>query len=241
MNNVVLNETLVLNKDITLDLAGHTISGELGTLIKITDGSVIIKNGVIQNAHATAAETKYSIHMSGDAVSLYDNARIDAITGGKYESYYSDKYLDTWRETHSYSGIVSYPINLNRDGASIGTISGGTFLGVMDKAYNGTPLHVNNGKVELISGGYFGFSEIGLTTPEKMLFINSGTNASIGKITGGTFEKGSWGTGYGCDFENIVAASGCQVKDTGTTVERDVQYSTKVTTYTLNVVEVTAK
>ena len=191
------------------------------------------------------AEVKSYMNANGyccyDAVTLEGNARIEEITGGTYESYYAPEYIEWWNTTHSYSGIMSYPINLNSPNAYIGKISGGTFLGVMDKANNGTPIHVNSGTIGEISGGYFGFAKTGLTAPDRLIYVNTANGGKIEKITGGTFEKGDWNPGFSCDFETIVANSGCEVQNTGNTVNVDIQFSTKVTTYTLAVLEVVAK
>jgi hypothetical protein len=176
-----------------------------------------------------------------DAVSLVDNARIDQITGGNYKTRYTDEYIQGWFEDskHTYSGIESWTVNVNGDTASVGTISGGTFLNVMDKANNGAAIHVNAGTVELISGGYFGFVKTGLSNPIRMLY--AGGAGSIGKITGGIYEKGSLQAGFGCDFAGIVDASGCKAEETGETVDVNIQFSTKVTTYTLKLIKVSAK
>ena len=287
LSDKTLTETLVFDKDVdvTFDLGGHTISGQIGTLLKLTNGTMTLKNGAIKNVHEAATETKYSVYMTGDAVakienvditttgvgiymdenakitelnanvdsymnangyccydaiSMVGNARIDKISGGKYESHYADSYIAAWDVDHKYSGIISYTVNLNDANVSIGEISGGTFLGVMDKANNGTPIHVNNGAVELISGGYFGFSQTGLTQPDTLLFVNTSNGGAINEITGGTFVKGDW-KGFGCDFAAIVEASGCQVTETSETVDVYVHFSTRVATYTLAVVEVSAK
>ena len=197
------------------------------------------------NAHITELNAKIESVMNAngyccfDAISLDGNARIDEITGGEYINRYDDAFILSWYEDpkHNYSATQSWTVNVNGENASIGTISGGTFLGIMDKGFNGAVIHVNNGKVELISGGYFGFVKTGLTNPEKILYAGFGT---IEKITGGTFEKGSFSTGYGCDFETIVSNSGCEAVQTGETVNVNIQFSTKVMTYTLGLVEVSA-
>ncbi len=287
-SDLTLTETVVLDKAVTatIDLGGHTVSGQIDILLKLSAGNITLTNGSVKNEHAVATETKYSVYMAGnavakitdveivtsgvgifmtenakitelnatvksymnangyccfDAVSLIDNARVDKISGGQYETYYAESFIKAWFEDpkHSYSGTESWTINLNDANASIGEIAGGTFLGVMDKANNGTPIHVNNGKVELISGGYFGFVKSGLSNPIRMMYV--GANASIDKITGGTFEKGSLSAGYGTGFAEAVDASGYQLVETGETVNVNIQLSTKVTTYTLKVVEVVAK
>jgi hypothetical protein len=269
---------------ITIDLNGHVLKGPFGMLLKLTNGSVVLKNGTLKNVHEAATETQYSLYLSGavaaevkdvtietsgvgihmeenakitelnaniisvmnangyccfDAVSLWGNARIDRISGGTYESKYTDAFIESWYNdsNHYFSSTASWTINLNDDGTSIGEIADGTFLGIMDKANNGTPIHVRSGKVELISGGYFGFSRMGLTAPDIMLYAGAG--ASIEKITGGKFEKPQWK--YGCDFAGIVDASGCKAEATGETVEVKTQFSTRVATYTLQILEVTAK
>jgi len=202
-----------------------------------------------ENAKITELNANVDSYMNAngecafDGVSVNGNARIESITGGEYQSYYTGEYIQSWYEDpkHSYSGIVSHPISINSANASIGEISGGIFLGEMDKANNGTPIHVNAGTLEKISGGYFGFTKFGLSNPIKMIYVNSSNGGSIGAISGGTFEKGSFQTGFGCDFESIVASSGCEVVSTDETVEVKTQFSTRVATYTLNVVKVQAK
>jgi len=174
-------------------------------------------------------------------VMLADNARIDEIVGGEYYAHYTDGFIQAWFESNpkQMSENISYPINLIGAGASIGEISGGTFLGVMDKANNGTPLHVQSGKIDLVSGGYFGFWKKGLSNPIRNSYAMSAD--SLGAITGGTFEKGSLSGGFGSNVESIIDASGYKTVETGETVTVDIQFSTKVTTYTLNVLEVVAK
>ena len=290
-NDMVLSDTLVLDTDanITLDLSGKTISGNIGTLLKLTSGNITIKNGTIRNVHEAATETKYSIYMAGDAVakiedvtiettgigiymdgnahitelnadissyitvsgyctfdavSMVGNAKIDLISDGTYKTYFAESMFEAKLAGQSMSYNQCYTINLNSANAYIGEIRGGTFIGAMDTANNGTPIHVNNGTVNLISGGYFGFAEKSFSDAIYMLFANTSNGGAINKITGGTFEKGAKPvdnpryTGYGCDFENIVAASGCKVKLTGETVVRGNQLSSKVKETTLEVVRV---
>lgn len=296
-SNITLEDTLIFDKDaiISLDMNGFSISGKLKTLVKISDGTLNVKNGSFTNVHEAATNTKYNIYMCGDAtasfdnveivtsgvgimmtesskitklcasidsfmnangtspesspcydaISLTDSARIDEIVGGNYTTRYTEQYVKDWKEKPDANGqrkvveIISWTVNINGESASIGTISGGTFLGVMDKANNGSPIHVESGKIELISGGYFGFVKYGLSNPIRSMYI--GANGSIDKITGGTFEKGSLSTGFGCSFESIVNTSDCKVENTETTVEVNIQFSTKITKYTLNVVTVVAK
>lgn len=201
----------------------------LGGSAKIIDLNATVKSYVDVNGYCAY-----------DAISVNDNARIDVISGGTYTSNLSEKFIDTWKETHSYSATQSATIRVGSPDASIGEIRGGTFLGDMDRAFGGAVIYVNSGKIESISGGYFGFTKWGLTNPEKMVFVNTNNGGSIDEIVGGTFEKGTYKTGFGCDFEGIVAASGAFIRDTGNTVNAEVQFSTKVTTYTLNVLEVYA-
>ena len=231
------NTSIVLSGDAVATITNVTIETE-GTGISLSDNARITE----LNANIDSYLNEGGVR-SYDAVYLGDNARIDLISGGTYTSYKSKTFIDTWYNDpkHTYSATESWPIALNGDSAYIGEISGGTFLGEMDKANNGTPIHVNAGRIEKISGGYFGFYKSGLVNPIRNVYINSANGGSIGAITGGTFEKGSLTTGFGCDFESLVDASGCKVVETGETVDVNTQFSTKVTTYTLKVLEVVAK
>mgnify|MGYP003293569806 CR=1 FL=1 len=60
-------------------------------------------------------------------------------------------------------------------------------------------------------------------------------------ITGGTFEKGAWSTGFRWDFEGLVKASGCAVVNTGRTAQVQVQWSSRVDTHNLVILEVVAQ
>ncbi len=260
--------TLSGNIETLLKLTAGNITIQNGTIRNVHEAATTTKYSIYMAGNAVAEIKNVTIETSGvgiymeenakitelnanvdsfmtangyccfDAVSLVGNARIDEISGGEYVTRYTDAFIQSWYENRTYSGIESWAINVNDTNASIGTISGGTFLGVMDKANNGTPIHVNNGKVELISGGYFGFVKTGLSNPIRMLYV--GASGNIEKITGGTFEKGSLSAGYGCAFADIVANSGCKAELTGETVNVNIQFSTKVTTYTLQLVEVSA-
>lgn len=283
-SDVALEETLVIDKNVTLDLNEKTVSGQLTTLLKLAGGTVVIKNGALKNEHEAAAETKYSVYMCGDAVaeikdveivtsgtgiymtenakiteldaevdsymttngycvfnavSLVDNARIDKISGGCYEARYSDAFLEGMKISYSYSGMQSYAVDLNSADSSIGEIAGGEFYNIADKMNNGGPIHVNSGKVELISGGYFGFSKMSLTTPYFSMFVYTSNGGSIEKITGGKFEKPTGS--FKCDIEGIADKFGYQLVETGETVDVIYRMSTKDATYTLKILEVVAK
>jgi hypothetical protein len=176
-----------------------------------------------------------------DAIRLADNGRIDVISGGEYSTVRSPEYIEAWFASNPkvFDEYPSYTVNLDSASASIGEIKDGTFICEMDKQGHGGPLHVNAGTIELISGGYFGFAKYTMTDPWVSLYVNSGNGGSIDKITGGTFEKAY--VKYNCDFAGIVAASGCQVVDTGETVDVQYQMSSKIKTHTLNVVKVVAQ
>ncbi len=227
------------------------LSGDAVAEIKNVDIEVIgVGISMTGNSKITELNANISASMNNngsycyDAITLDGNARIDLISGGEYTTAYTTEFIQSWynSDPKTVSEIISYTVNLISSGASIGEISGGTFLGVMDRANNGTPIHVNAGKVELISGGYFGFVKNGLQNPIRMMFINTSKGASIDAITGGTFERGSLNNSwYGTGFVDAVDASGYALVDTGNTVDVNIQFSTKVTTYTLNVFNVVAK
>lgn len=228
LTSVYLTDNAVAQiSDVAIETTGTGIY--LGGSAKIIDLNATVKSYVDVNGYCAY-----------DAISVNDNARIDVISGGTYTSNLSEKFIDTWKETHSYSATQSATIRVGSPDASIGEIRGGTFLGDMDKAFGGAVIYVNSGKIESISGGYFGFTKWGLTNPEKMVFVNTNNGGSIDEIVGGTFEKGTYSTGFGCDFAGIVEASGAFTRETGNTVDAEVQFSTKVTTYPLNILEVYA-
>jgi hypothetical protein len=136
-------------------------------------------------------------------------------------------------------------LRLNAANAYVGTISDGTFLSVDDVGGMGAPIYVNNGTLNLISGGHFGFTELGVTNNTfNSIFENATNGGKINAITGGTFVKGSYGnnkTGFKWDFYDLVDTSGCKVVDTGKTSQVSVQFSTKLNTYDLAIIEVVAK
>lgn len=209
-----------------------------GTSIYLTDKAYIRELDANVSSYMTAMG--YCVF---DAICLDGNARIELISGGSYENSLSAELIQAWYEdpSHKYSGTDSYVVQMIGEGCSIGEISGGEFLGVMDKSNNGAPIHVNSGTIEKISGGYFGFAKYGLTNPSTSMFVNTSNGASIGEITGGTFEKGSNRNGFNAGFESIINDSNYQLVETGKTVDVNIQFSSKVTTYTLNVVELTKK
>lgn len=205
------------------------------------------------NAHITElnANIESYITVSGNcdfnAIEMLDNAKIDLISGGTYKSYLAESMFEAKRSGQNTGHNSSWTIQLNSAGAYIGEISGGTFIGTMDTGNNGTPIHVNNGTVNEISGGYFGFTELSFQHPAYMLFTFTDNGGKINKITGGTFEEGCKPvnipryTSYGCDFLKIVDDSGCKVEYTGETVVRGAQWSSRVDSYDIKIVKVVAK
>lgn len=199
------------------------------------------------NAHITELNANISsyITVSGrcsfDAVSLEGNAKIDAITGGKYEAYYTEAFVALKPAGQPTSYVSSFALRLNSADASVGTISDGTFRSTADSGNMGAALYVNNGTVECISGGYFGYMPMNLNNVDNSIYVNLNNGGKINAITGGTFEKGAWSTGFRWDFEGLVNASGCAVADTGETAQVQVQWSKKVDTHNLVILEVVAQ
>ena len=230
--------SIYMSGDAKAEIKGVNIE-TTGIGIMMTDDAHITELNANIDSYITV-----SGYCSFDAVSMEENAKIDLISGGTYKTYFAESMFEAKLAGKSMSYNQCYTINLNSAGAYIGEISGGTFIGAMDTANNGTPIHVNNGTVALISGGYFGFAEKAFADAIYVLYANTAYGGKIEKITGGTYEKGHKPadvpryTGYGCDFENIVAASGCKVELTGETVVRGNQLSTKVKEVTLDVVRV---
>ena len=183
-------------KDVSIETSGMGILVEGDA--KITELNAKITSYVNANGYNNAS----AICLSGEG-----NARIDLISGGEYISTYTKEFIDAY--SGSFSGMAIYPLSIVNPNASVGEISGGTFLGRADDGRNGAVLYVNAGKIEKISGGYFGYCEYTMRNyPYFMITVNTANGASIDAITGGTFE---YANGFGCDFANIVAQSGSTI------------------------------
>ena len=266
--------TLSGNVETLLKLTAGKITIQNGTIRNVHDAATTTKYSIYMDGDAVAEikdvtieTTGVGIHMTGNAriteldadissyvtvngscafhaVEMLGNAKIDLISGGTYKSYLAESMFEAKRASQTVSYEASWTVHLNSANAYIGEIRGGTFIGTMDTANNGTPIHVNSGTVDLISGGYFGFTELSFQHPAYMLFTFTNNGGKINKITGGTFEEGCKPvnipryTGYGCDFLNIVAASGCKVEATGETVVRGAQWSKSVNEYNIQIVRV---
>ena len=256
--NVTVCNGVIRNVDAATTEAKYGIYMTGDAVAKIENVEIVTTGvGVYmdENAHITELNADISSYVeyvervayAFHAVEMLDNAKIDLISGGTYKSYMAESMFVAKRSGKSISSVPSWTFHLNSSGAYIGQISGGTFIGTMDSGNNGTPIHVNNGTVDEISGGYFGFTELAFQHPAYMLYANTANGGKINKITGGTFEEGCKPvnipryTGYGCDFLNIVDASGCKVESTGETVVRGAQWSSRVDSYDIQIVRVVSK
>ena len=211
-------DTIVFSGDAVAEITDVKIEA-LGNGIVLEDNAKI----TVLNADIATYVNKNGSYET-NAVMLLDNARIDAITGGSYVSTYTKDFIDAY--TGSYSGLDFYALNINSANASVGEISGGTFLGRTNDGSNGATIYVSAGKIEKISGGYFGYCEYTMRNyPYSLISVVNG--GSIDAITGGSFEYASR---FGCDFENIVAASGSAVEKTSETKTVYVKLSSSVKT-----------
>jgi hypothetical protein len=196
-----------------------------------------------ENAHITElnANVESYITVSGyctfDAVCMLGSAKIDLISGGTYKSRYAQSIID---QMYIYvSGIIeSHTLRLDSSTASVGEINGGEFLGIMPKSDTGATVYVNSGKIEKISGGYFGFNEQGQQGqyPDRLMYVNISNGGSIGTVTGGKFVKGDYSTGFGRGDGFISAIpSEYELVATGETkvVETYMSSGTKYTTLTV--------
>ena len=210
-------------------------------------GIMMTENSKITELNATVDSMRvFNDDNCFDAISLIDNARIDKISGGNYQA----RYTEDFTVLRTQSGFVmnydyGCALRLNAANTYVGEISGGTFLSVDDVGGMGAPIYVNNGTLNLISGGHFGFTELGVSyNTFNSIFEHTTNGGKINAITGGTFVKGSYGnnrTGFKWDFAGLVDASGCKIVDTGKTSQVFVQFSTKLNAYSLAIIEVVAK
>ncbi len=175
------------------DINGNTIVTKLtneqgGTVTKLSGGVFnIIKNYgkmgdvSIKMAVKDAAEAKDGINFADGSNTSLNAAKFSNYEGGSIEKLNLNMILTT--SGAKYKHIVLD----NNYGGTIGEITGGTYFNV----YNG-------GNIDIISGGTFGKS-FNYSMSTAGFFYNGGTNstnpdaATIGKITGGTFNV---------DFEN---------------------------------------
>jgi predicted ribosomally synthesized peptide with SipW-like signal peptide len=248
-NLTILNGTIknvqdnVTNTMVSVHLSGDAVA-EIKDVAITTSGIGIL---MTENAKITELDAKIDsfVKSSGgpcfDAISLEGQARIDAITGGTYEAYYTEEFVALKPAGLPVSYVPSFALRLNSADASVGTISGGTFRSTADMGNMGAALYVNNGTIECISGGHFGYKSMNLSGVDNSIYVNLNNGGKINAITGGTFEKGAWGTGFRWDFEGLVNASGCAVVDTGRTAQVQVQWSKKVDTYNLAILEVVSQ
>jgi hypothetical protein len=211
-------------------LSGDAVAQITGVSIE-TSGAGIVLDGNAKITELNANVTSYvnangNCNASAIVLNEGSKARIDLISDGNYVSTYTEEFINGY--TGSFSGVSIYPISINSADASIGEISGGTFLGRADDGRNGAVLYVNAGKIEKISGGYFGYCEYTMrNNPYFMITVNTANGASIDAITGGTFE---YANGFGCDFANIVAQSGSTIVERTEKKTVSVKFSTSLKT-----------
>ncbi len=237
--NVEYRDAIHLSGDAEVEIKDVVIES-VGNAIVLEDNAKITE----LNAKVTAYCDRKTAFDANAILLKSGNARIDLISGGEYVSTYTKEMIDSYGEgTYAYYHI--YPINICAANASIGEISGGTFLG-MSYGGNGSTVYVNEGKIEKISGGYFGFNKYTFRNdPDELIFINTANGASIDAITGGTFEAGYlWGASaprFDCDFKGIVSASGSKIEITSETVTVTIKYTTFVRERILEVWNVVAQ
>jgi len=172
-SDIVLEETLVFDKDatISLDMNGFGISGELDTLVKISDGTLSIKNGSFTNIHNTANLTYYNIYMCGDAKAEIKDVTIN--TSGIGIMMAEDSKITEMNANigsfMKYNGDNCFSAIYLVDSASIDLISGGKYVS-----------YYSDEVIESRKAG--SISVIG----SHSLRLDS-EKAHVGKITGGEF------------------------------------------------------
>ena len=73
LSDVALATSQTIDKNITLDLGGHTISGSVDNMINITGGNVTIINGTITNSN-----NKYAVYDTGTGILTLTDCTISA-------------------------------------------------------------------------------------------------------------------------------------------------------------------
>lgn len=185
---IVLNKncteaiTIPENKEITLDLAGHTLvnnaTAQDQTVVDSERKHTITNNGTLTIEDSVGDGVVDNV--SHGRAALYNNGTITEIKGGKFT-----RSVDNSTDSESANGNSWYVV-YNAEGATISKISNGEFLALG----HFSSLFSNCGTIDEISGGTF-------TQDHFIAFKNEGT---VNKISGGVFSSTdesciqNWGT-----------------------------------------------
>lgn len=185
---IVLNKncteaiTIPENKEITLDLAGHTLVNSATAQDKTVADSerkhTITNNGTLTIEDSVGGGVVDNV--SHGRAALYNNGTITEIKGGKFT-----RSVDNSTDSESAKGNSWYVV-YNAEKATISKISNGEFLAL---GYFSS-MFCNCGTIDEISGGTF-------TQDHFIAFKNEGT---VNKISGGAFSSTdesciqNWGT-----------------------------------------------
>lgn len=174
--------TIPENKEITLDLAGHTLvnnaTAQDQTVVDSERKHTITNNGTLTIEDSVGGGVVDNV--SHGRAALYNNGTITEIKGGKFT-----RSVDNSTDSESANGNSWYVV-YNAEGATISKISNGEFLALG----HFSSLFSNCGTIDEISGGMF-------TQDHFIAFKNEGT---VNKISGGVFSSTdesciqNWGT-----------------------------------------------
>lgn len=206
--DISLAETQTIAKDITFDLNGKTMSGEVDPIVKITGGEVTITGeGFITSVYTpvqvdagTLMVENCTCRSTGTDISVYitSAAATVVLNGGVYE-------------TSGYTGITNYRGTLTIinsaivSGSRYAVYNNGGTLSIENGTFNGDwyPIYNNsNGSLNIAGGVY--------TASYYPVFNNSGTVT----ISGGTFTGGDFGL---VNLAGATTVSGGDFNVTGTT------------------------
>ena len=174
--------TIQENKEITLDLAGHTLvnnaTAQDKTVVDSERKHTITNNGTLTIEDSVGGGVVDNV--SHGCAALYNNGTITEIRGGKFT-----RSVDNSTDSESAQGNSWYVV-YNAAGATISKISNAEFLAL---GYFSS-MFCNCGTIDEISGGTF-------TQNHFIAFKNEGT---VNKISGGVFSSAdesciqNWGT-----------------------------------------------
>lgn len=174
--------TIPENKEITLDLAGHTLvnnaTAQDKTVVDSERKHTITNNGTLTIEDSVGSGVVDNV--SHGRAALYNNGTITEIKGGKFT-----RSVDNSTDSESAKGNSWYVV-YNAEKATISKISNGEFLAL---GYFSS-MFCNCGTIDEISGGTF-------TQDHFIAFKNEGT---VNKISGGVFSSAdesciqNWGT-----------------------------------------------
>lgn len=173
---VTLNKSLILDKaisvpagkDVTIDLGGNSITGNVQTLVNVAGGNVTLKNGNITGANRTAVVTGGELILDGANIVSTSDCAVSA-TGAN-----SSVVVNNGKITAQEAGVlVTSGAALEINGGEIEGIDNGPIMGNGTSGQGNINVVMNNGTLiaHIQSAGY---TACGVYMPNSGSFTMNG-------------------------------------------------------------------